>query len=94
MNTHRNPVRVLQLIKDSFLLAVKDTLGDRYTAHMEVIYENTINFILNTLIDGFGGNQQGEPATARQKADGGREQENGHGPLGHNASQPGPSERK
>ncbi|KAL8614702.1 hypothetical protein ACOMHN_057372 [Nucella lapillus] len=48
-----NP-HVFMLIKDSFLLAVGDTLGDRYTAHMEDIYQKTIEFILNKLIEGFG----------------------------------------
>ncbi|KAK3592241.1 hypothetical protein CHS0354_003756 [Potamilus streckersoni] len=41
-------------IEDPFLLAVKDTLGDRYTANMEHIYKKTIKFILQTLIEGFG----------------------------------------
>ncbi|KAL3874844.1 hypothetical protein ACJMK2_037806 [Sinanodonta woodiana] len=40
-------------IEEPFLLAVKDTLGDRYTANMEHIYRKTIKFILQTLIDGF-----------------------------------------
>jgi type 1 fimbria pilin len=46
---------VLQLIRDPFLLAVSDTLGDRYTAHMENIYQKAIDFILNTLQCGFTG---------------------------------------
>ncbi|KAL3872787.1 hypothetical protein ACJMK2_035988 [Sinanodonta woodiana] len=40
-------------IEEPFLLAVKDTLGDRYTANMEHIYKKTIKFILQTLIEGF-----------------------------------------
>ncbi|XP_041352344.1 uncharacterized protein LOC121370881 [Gigantopelta aegis] len=41
------------LIKEPFLMAVKETLGDRYTFHMQGIYEKTITFILQTLIDGY-----------------------------------------
>ncbi|KAJ8309520.1 hypothetical protein KUTeg_014394 [Tegillarca granosa] len=40
-------------IEDPFLLAVKETLGDRYTSNMENIYNLTIRFILETLIEGF-----------------------------------------
>ena len=81
---------VLQLIKDSFLLAVKDTLGDRYTAHMEVIYDRTIDFILQTLVSGFG--REGENSTAGQKADTVKERTgNGYGLVGYYASEPGTS---
>ncbi|GFT74740.1 neuroglobin [Nephila pilipes] len=41
-----------------FLAAVKETLEDRYTENMESIYKTTIHFILQTVIDGFEGNQQ------------------------------------
>ncbi|KAH3846041.1 neuroglobin-like [Dreissena polymorpha] len=40
-------------IEEPFLTAVKETLGDRYTANMEHIYGKTIKFILETLIRGF-----------------------------------------
>ncbi|XP_045187806.2 neuroglobin-like [Mercenaria mercenaria] len=40
-------------IEEPFLMAVKDTLGDRYTANMEHIYQKTIKFILETLVEGF-----------------------------------------
>ena len=42
-----------QKIEEPFLLAVKETLGDRYSANMEHIYRKTIKFILDTLIEGF-----------------------------------------
>ena len=41
------------MIREPFLLAVSDTLGDRYSAHMENIYQKTIDFILDTLKCGF-----------------------------------------
>ncbi|KAL4237607.1 hypothetical protein ACF0H5_002321 [Mactra antiquata] len=47
-----NP-NIFWTIEEPFLIAVKETLGDRYTANMEHIYEKTIKFILKTLIDGF-----------------------------------------
>ncbi|XP_064600923.1 neuroglobin-like [Liolophura sinensis] len=42
-------------IQQPFLMAVKETLEDRYTANMEHIYRKVIEFILQTLIDGFRG---------------------------------------
>ncbi|WAR18430.1 NGB-like protein [Mya arenaria] len=47
-----NPA-VFWKIEEPFLVAVKETLGDRYTANMEHIYRKTIKFILETLIEGF-----------------------------------------
>ncbi|ESO86856.1 hypothetical protein LOTGIDRAFT_128580, partial [Lottia gigantea] len=41
------------LIKEPFLVAVKDTLGERYTASMESNYRKAIRFILETLIKGY-----------------------------------------
>lgn len=46
---------VSQEIQQPFLMAVKETLEDRYTANMEHIYSKVIEFILQTLIDGFRG---------------------------------------
>jgi len=40
-------------IRGPFLEAVKVTLGDAYTENMDTIYKITIDFILQTLIDGF-----------------------------------------
>ena len=42
-----------QKIEEPFLMAVKETLGDRYSANMEHIYRKTIKFILETLMEGF-----------------------------------------
>ncbi|XP_076442801.1 neuroglobin-like [Babylonia areolata] len=64
-----NP-NVFMLIKDSFLLAVRDTLGDRYTAHMEDIYQKSIEFILNTLILGFGDTDSTKFSADRQMTNG------------------------
>ncbi|XP_003738429.1 neuroglobin-like [Galendromus occidentalis] len=41
------------LIEKPFLEAVKLTLGDRYTDNIENIYNTTIHFILETLVEGF-----------------------------------------
>ncbi|PVD25758.1 hypothetical protein C0Q70_13418 [Pomacea canaliculata] len=46
-------LKVGKLLEEPFLLAVSDTLGDRYTVHIEDIYKKTINFILNMLVEGF-----------------------------------------
>lgn len=43
----------LQKIERPFLLAVKDTLDDRYTENMENIYKLTIKFILETIAEGY-----------------------------------------
>ncbi|CAG0883246.1 unnamed protein product [Cyprideis torosa] len=40
-------------IKAPFLLAVKETLQDRYTENMDCIYKKAIHFILETLQEGF-----------------------------------------
>ncbi|KAL5009369.1 hypothetical protein ScPMuIL_014950 [Solemya velum] len=40
-------------IEEPILLAVKETLGHRYTANMEYIYQKTIKCISETLIDEF-----------------------------------------
>ncbi|RWS08260.1 Neuroglobin-like protein [Dinothrombium tinctorium] len=40
-------------IEKPFLLAVKETLEDRYTENMEVIYKITVKFILETLVAGY-----------------------------------------
>lgn len=42
-----------QRIEKPFLDAVKTTLGDRYTDNVDVIYQTTIKFILDTLAEGF-----------------------------------------
>ncbi|KAK3599158.1 hypothetical protein CHS0354_040996 [Potamilus streckersoni] len=56
-NSHRRlpsfDPQIFWKIEEPFLLAVKDTLGDRYTANMEHIYRKAIKFILQTLIEGF-----------------------------------------
>lgn len=44
---------LFQLIEKPFLEAVKLTLGDRYTDNIENIYNTTIHFILETLVEGF-----------------------------------------
>ncbi|KAK6182335.1 hypothetical protein SNE40_010045 [Patella caerulea] len=41
------------LIEEPFLVAVKDTLGERYTLSMEDNYRKAIRFILDTLFAGF-----------------------------------------
>ncbi|RWS26284.1 cytoglobin-1-like protein [Leptotrombidium deliense] len=40
-------------IEQPFLLAVKETLDERYTDNIEVIYKITVKFILQTLVDGY-----------------------------------------
>jgi hypothetical protein len=37
------------------LLAVKETLGERYTPNMETVYRKVILFIIDNLFEGFGG---------------------------------------
>ncbi|KAK7103546.1 neuroglobin-like [Littorina saxatilis] len=81
---------VFMLIKGPFLLSVSDTLGDRYTAHMQDIYEKAIEFILHTLISGF--NQDDKKA---DDSPGGKEEDtkansNGYG-LGYASPKPGTS---
>ena len=81
---------VLQLIRDSFLMAVRETLGDRYTAHIEEIYQKTIDFILNTLVTGFGPHGSGAASSpAGRQADQAavKAGANGHG-TDHHASPP------
>lgn len=42
-------------IKDPFLQAVEQILGDRYSDRIRTIYETAIDYILKTLVDGFNG---------------------------------------
>ncbi len=42
-----------QKIEEPFLLAVKETLGDRYTVSLEFSYKRTISFVLRNLSEGF-----------------------------------------
>lgn len=44
---------LFQKIEEPFLLAIKETLGDRYTVSMELTYKRTIRFIVENLIQGF-----------------------------------------
>ena len=44
---------VLQKIEEPFLLAVKETLGDRFTVSMAQTYREAIRFILTTVSNGF-----------------------------------------
>ncbi|XP_076464737.1 uncharacterized protein LOC143296596 [Babylonia areolata] len=55
---------VFLLLKEPFLLAVRDTLGDRFSASMEDIYGKAVTFILSTLVEGF------KQAAAAAAADG------------------------
>lgn len=43
----------LQKIKIPFLEAVKITLGDRYTDYMATVYTITIDFVLDSLVEGY-----------------------------------------
>ncbi|XP_013786255.2 neuroglobin-like [Limulus polyphemus] len=40
-------------IEQPFLVAVQETLGDRYTSNMENIYKITIHFILESIVKGY-----------------------------------------
>ncbi|CAG0891536.1 unnamed protein product [Darwinula stevensoni] len=40
-------------IKEPFLYAVRETLQERYTTNIEVIYKITIDFIIDTLVEGY-----------------------------------------
>lgn len=40
-------------IEEPFIVAVRETLGDRFTVRVEAIYRKTIKFILGTLTTGF-----------------------------------------
>lgn len=42
-----------QKIREPFLEAVKITLGDRYTEYMANVYSVTIDFILESLTEGY-----------------------------------------
>ena len=42
-----------QRIEEPFLVAVKETLGDRYSANMDNIYRKTVKFIIRELSQGF-----------------------------------------
>jgi hypothetical protein len=44
---------LLQRIEKPFLDAVRTTLGDRYTDNVDIIYQATIKFIIDTLMAGF-----------------------------------------
>ncbi|CAO1426685.1 unnamed protein product [Diamesa serratosioi] len=46
-------------IEKPFLNAVSATLGDRYTENVEGIYNITIKFIIETLVEGFSNSQNG-----------------------------------
>lgn len=43
----------MQKVRQPFLEAVKITLGDRYTPYMENVYTLTIDFILDSLVEGY-----------------------------------------
>ncbi|KAL8585162.1 hypothetical protein ACOMHN_013177 [Nucella lapillus] len=57
------------LLKEPFLMAAKDTLGDRYTAHMHDIYEKAIVFILSMLVEGFGPTSSGQRSAQKSSPD-------------------------
>ncbi|CAG0885046.1 unnamed protein product [Darwinula stevensoni] len=40
-------------IKGPFLCAVRETLQERYTPNIEAIYRVTIDFLIETLVDGY-----------------------------------------
>jgi len=42
-----------QAIEEPFIVAVRQTLGERFTSRVETIYRKTIKFILSTLTTGF-----------------------------------------
>jgi hypothetical protein len=44
---------ILQAIEEPFLMAVKDTLGDRYTPVLDRLYQKTIHFLISMLVVGF-----------------------------------------
>lgn len=52
-------ISILQKIEKPFLNAVSATLGDRYTENVEGIYNITIKFIIETLVEGFSNSQNG-----------------------------------
>uniref|UniRef100_A0A8W8I012 Globin domain-containing protein n=1 Tax=Magallana gigas TaxID=29159 RepID=A0A8W8I012_MAGGI len=44
---------IFSRIEEPFLIAVKETLGDRYSANMDNIYRKTVKFIIRELSQGF-----------------------------------------
>ena len=46
-------VQDLDLLKEPFLKAVEETLGDRYTDRMRTIYETYIDYVVKTLKEGY-----------------------------------------
>ena len=49
----RRDVDDMQAIEEPFILAVKHTLGDQYTASLDRLYRRTMHFILTILTIGF-----------------------------------------
>lgn len=43
----------MQKVRQPFLEAVKITLGDRYTPYIENVYTLTIDFIIDSLVEGY-----------------------------------------
>ena len=39
---------------EPFLLAIKETLGDRYTRNIASTYRRLIHFVISTIFQGFG----------------------------------------
>ncbi|XP_046384168.1 neuroglobin-like [Ischnura elegans] len=61
-------------IEKPFLEAVRATLGDRYTDNVDVIYQTTIKFIIQTLVDGYQREEArvkggGQPMQRKEKKD-------------------------
>lgn len=45
---------MFQSVTEPFLLAVKETLGDRYTRNMATAYRRLIQFVIANIFQGFG----------------------------------------
>lgn len=54
---------MLQKIETPFMVAVSQTLGDRFTPNVENIYKITIKFIIENLVEGY--ERAGAKAAAR-----------------------------
>lgn len=69
--THPANFVFLQKIETPFLEAVKETLEDRYTENMEVIYKITIKLILEHLVAGYHEGskmlEEGKPLPTREQ---------------------------
>jgi len=46
-------ISMMQAIKDPFVTSVKEAIGNRCSASLDIAYHKTIKFILTTLTTGF-----------------------------------------